>query len=347
MDSERAVVALLLVLAGAVGGPASQGALAPSTDRALQTSTPTATATAGVSGADPATPDRDDATAWNPWRAETVHVAVTRNHSAPTRSVDPLVERALAYWEEQAPDRADYEVDFELVADTADADVSVQFAERIDQCGARRSEHTAGCADFVPRGERAPSPTRVRIETGYNDTATVSLLKHEFGHTLGFTHDDADDLPFMNATTSLGTLPQPDIDDRAYHWRDTTLSVHVGYGDAGSDADADRLAGAVESVFATYEASEALPEAFAFETATDPADADIVIRFDAARPPDARSDATYRFVDPDYDGAPERYTRYEIVLGDVSPQRAGDVVGWYLALALYADGPSDVPDRYS
>lgn len=339
MDLRRAVVVLLLVLAGCAGGSPSEGT--PSADSALRTTTPTATATTAVTAAEPPGSGDAGAAARNPWRAETVRVAVTRR--PPDRSVRPLVERALTYWETNASERAGYELDYELVDGADDADVRVRFVERIDRCGAERSERTAGCADYVPRGERAPSPTDVRVEIGYNDSATVSLLKHEFGHTLGFTHADADALPFMNATTRLGTLPEADVRDRRYHWRDRTLSVHVDYGAVGSD----RLADAVESVFDEYETSESVPESFAFVTAPNASTADVTVRFDGSRPPDARSDATYYFVDPDYDGTPEYYTRYAIVLGDVSPRRAGDVIGWYLALALYADGPSEVPDRYS
>lgn len=337
MQFGRLCLALLLVLAGCVGGP-SPAETRPA-DSALRSTTPTANATATVTAAEPTDPDPAAGEgAANPWRAETVRVAVSNDAS--DRAFRPLVARALRYWESAAPERAGYDVRYELVEGDADADVRVRIVDQIDVCGGARSERTAGCADYVPPGGRAPSPTNVRIEAGYNDSATVSLLKHELGHTLGVTHADADALPFMNATTKLGTLPRPNVSDRDYHWRKSTLAVHVDYGAVGTD----RHAAVVEELLDRYESSAAVPPEFAFETAANASAADVAVRFDGSLPDD--SDATYHFVDPDYDGAPEHYTRYEIAFGDVSPARAGDLLGWYLALALYADGPSEIPDRY-
>lgn len=333
-------VLLLLLVAGCVGAPPSGET---GGDLALEGETPAATATTAVPAAEPTASGSSAAEASDgPWDGETVRVAVVSNAS--DRAFRPLLARALRYWEREAPRRAGYDLRYELVDGGDDADVHVRFVERIDACGGVRDDHTAGCADYVPPGGAAPSPTNVRIETGYNDSATVSLLKHEFGHTLGLTHEDGETLPFMNATTKLGTLDRPDVGERGYHWRASTLAVHVDYG--GVDGDGD-YAAAVTGVLDRYERSDALPSGFAFESAGDATGADVSIRFDSAAAGEERSNATYRYVDADYDGEPEYYTRYEIVLGGVDPDRAGDLVGWYLALALYADGPSEVPDRYS
>lgn len=151
----------------------------------------------GSSGEDPSTADEDapeddggddpETTSVSPWGDDPIVVGL-RQDAAARRGFADLVERALAYWEDNAGRYAGYQVTYEFRANAEDPDVRIRLVEEVEECG----EHTgdfSGCAPLVR--DRAPDRTLdVRIVDGYGDEATLATIKHELGHTLGLNHDD-------------------------------------------------------------------------------------------------------------------------------------------------------------
>lgn len=313
----RLVVAFVVVLAGC-GAPAG-----PAT-------TPTEAST--TTAADSAT------TADNPWGAESVTVAVS-NEASPWRSIGPLVDDALAYWEANA-ELGTYEVDWRLRPDAADPDLVVRLVESTAACGRERPADVVGYAPVLEPGDAADRPETVCVRSGLADSALRDVLKHEFGHVLGLDHDDQPQ-PLMAADLPRLALPQPSAAVREHAWRDDVLTVNTSIEGVFARRRAvveDQVAAALS--YFERGADGTLDRNVTFERTDDPDRADVVFRWRTRSPcGDPRSGVCGELVERP-DGEPQlRVTATNV---------HEDVVGWYLAhwLAWTFDAAhlSDLPD---
>lgn len=335
-----ALVCLLVVLAGCggAGAPAAVDsgppAETPADGSTAREPTPTATRTPTARGT---TATRGVAD--NPWNADPVTVAVVAPANS-TRGYRPLVERTLRFWENES---TGVDLDYRVVAG-GDADVTVRFVADIARCGGR-DDRTVGCAPQVPAGGIAPDPTVVRVETGYTDESTLATLKHEFGHTLGYTHDDADGYGFMAAAGESVRLPQPNATSLDDPWRKGTLLVHADYPDLISTQRTE-YEDAVERALAFYRTDErsTLPSGVSLETTTNRSAADVVVGFSIGG--ESRSVGEGYGYDNDSDPALERYTRYEIRVSNVDHDRVAWHVGYWLGWAFGAETRADLPEPF-
>lgn len=339
-DALGACARLLVVLgAGCSGLGAPVAPDGPATDTAPGTATPTAPAAAETVTSTEA-PPRD------PWRADPITVAI-RISADTDRALAGPVNESLAYWNANI-ERTAYQGRFRLVGNAESADVVVRFVDEVTDCGTESGTALVGCApryDAVGQAARYEETT-VRVDADLNGTTLVRTLTHELGHTLGLDHGDADRFPFVTAQVPAITVPWPDVRNRSYLWAadSTALTVHVNLSGV-PEALRDDCRTDVEAVLDTYERSDRLPEGFAFERTDNRTDAELVVDVGTEGATDRPVDVQRYGRDTDADGRLEYLVRAEFAVavdrGD--PER---YLGYYIAFALFADEPEDVPEPY-
>ena len=163
----------------------------------------------------------------NPWLEETIHVQVIDQTSS-ERAVRPLVNEGIRYWNRNMS-RLGYEGQFQLVekgSETPTPDVIVYFVRDIGECGVEKSKKYVGCATLNNGTGSADSPTKIRIEDSYSDSSTETTITHEFGHTLGLRHTDANNWSIMKAGRAHETVPVPNATAKANPWEREKINVY-------------------------------------------------------------------------------------------------------------------------
>ncbi|WP_058365136.1 matrixin family metalloprotease [Haloparvum sedimenti] len=343
------VLTVCLLLAGCAGG----GLDTATPDTATTAETPEETSTTATPTSTPTPTDTEESTEResfdpppdNPWETDPIAVAIYRN-DAPERDYEPIVRESLNFWEnESEAGRVGYELNYTIVEDSADADIIIGFVDEVDRCGGTQDEF-AGCADYIQPDETAPSPTIVEVATIYNDSSTRTVLDHEFGHTLGYTHSENDIYGFMNETNVLAEIDQPDISDREYFWEKEQLSVYVAYNNSQSHHPKGSRDDDVERVVDYYNDDDELPDGVGLTLVDDRSEADIVIEFRDELEDDYASMAYYHYRDMDRDGEANYYTSFTILVGELGSNDAETHVGYQMGMALYAHDSDEVPRRY-
>lgn len=260
----------------------------------------------------------------NPYRDDELVVAVDTDESE--RTFTPHVRDALDFWERNDERYLNYSVNFTLASNATDPDVRVTFRPELDRCG--RVKKAAGCAPQITHPAQTADTVDVQLLDNLSTNSTVRVLEHEFGHALGLGHNDAP-RGLMRTHSVLTTLPATNATDRAFAWNDATLSVFVDTENAPGAPGAVREQ--VTQAIGYYDrgAEGSVPKNVSFEFVDDPRTADVVVRFaDSARCGfGSGSCGSVSGVDPDGDGALERYTRVDILLTDLDT----DAVGWHVA----------------
>ncbi|WP_255151476.1 M57 family metalloprotease [Halorarius halobius] len=266
----------------------------------------------------------------NHFRERTLTVAV--NVSAESdRNFRPMVREALDYWEANAEQYAGFPVEYELASDAPDPDIEVRIVDSIENCGSE--SYTAGCAPILEDPEQVRRPVVVRVRDNYSTESTVSVLKHELGHTLGLHHGDAPE-QVMQHRSQLTTLPQPDATERAMPWPDPELSVYVDYANVSAD-ERDATERQVQGALGYFAdgADGTVPDNVSFVRTDNRTAADVVVAFGEEAPctAGAGSCGSLRGRDPDGDGALETFTGLHIVVAGVDTEARGWHVGFWLA----------------
>ncbi|MFC7176457.1 matrixin family metalloprotease [Halosegnis marinus] len=206
----------------------------------------------------------------------------------------------------------------------------------IAECGSETSDYTAGCARFLDSPDDVTRPIRVRVETGYADASTVSVVKHELGHTLGLRHGD-EPTDVMAARSNLTTLPQPNATERALPWDSPNLTYYVDYATVPESERAETRRQMRETFgYFADGADGTVPDNVTFARTTNRSAADVVVRFADADPCTEGSGSCggLRGTDPDRDGALETYTRLNVTVVDIPPDARGWHVGYWTALGF-------------
>ncbi len=303
--------------------------------------TRTPTATDSPTTADATTPPAETAVPReSPWDDDPIVVGVAGN---PSREYAPLIRDAVDFWERHDRRYVGYEVRFEVRPDAANPDVLVNFTDSIPECGG--VSHAAGCAPRITDGRRIPHPAPVWVTTGLSDDSTTHVLRHEFGHLLGLTHDDPPS-DVMAASSVLYSRPQTNATDRAFPWNDSTFTVYANFSAA---EDPDRAREQLDHALTYYEeGAPGTPDNLTFRYVDDREAADVVVEFASAGACDGQtaSCAETRGLDPDGDGAVETYTRLRVTLTGIPTDAVGWHVGYWLAHALGAEDDAEKPPPF-
>lgn len=306
------VVAMLIVLAGCVagvGGVANFGADGTATDER--------------------------------WADDPIVVAVDGDAD---RNYTPFVRSAIEYWEANESRYAAYDAAFVLNPDAEDPDLVVDFVPEVGECG--DVSGPAGCAPRLSAGDRVDTPLTVEVQSDLSNESTEFVVKHEFGHVLGLTHDD-EPQDVMAHETSLATLPKPNATERALPWEDSTLAVAV---DAANASDPEVTREQVRHALAYYEGGGegSVPENVSFRLVENRSAADVVIDFADELPcqDGTGSCGTRGGVDEDEDGELERYDRLRITVSGVDADAVGWHVGYWLGYGFGFTDESEWPDPF-
>jgi len=311
------------------GDPATDGVR---TDTLAATGTPeagTATATVTAGTTRPA--------ADNPWGEPTISVALVRNGHAET-DYEASLREALDYWEHHIA-LADYRVGFEIVDDDPGAaDVRVEVQDTVESCGYDQGENLVGCAPLIEPGVTPDRPATVRIEAGFDQRSTRSVLIHEFGHVLGLEHGEPPEV-YMTANNTLFTVDRPDATERAYPWSTDDFRVFVdtsGLPADEHDGTREQVRHAVEYYDRIADVDPAVPDNVSLRFVDEPAEANVVVSFPADLPCGASEGSCGGRFGPDLDGdgAIEYYNRLNVTVSGLETEARGWHVGYWFGRSL-------------
>lgn len=305
----------------------------PPTPSEWLTPVPTATPPPAVSPSTVVKTEQAD----NPWGRKQIVVAV-ENSALPDRGFLQTVRSAIRYWEAN-PESATYPFDFVLRPDAADPDILVTYRESLN---CTTNAEATGCAPRLEADSIAPDPAVVQVLAESTDTfrSDRKTVIHELGHVLGLDHCVGP--TWVMGTGSCTTRANlPDVIQREFAWRDTTLRIYVDY----SNVSSENLPGTKQQVrlaFGFYAdgANGTVPESVRFRRVSDPWAADIVVHMNSSEPCASTASFCGGAAGPDVDGDGhiEYYTSSEIYGGSVPVRSRGWYLGWHLGNVLTPDG---------
>ncbi|AHG05111.1 hypothetical protein HALDL1_03325 [Halobacterium sp. DL1] len=281
----------------------------------------------------------------NPWGTDRVEVVV-EDHAGMERNIHPEVMRALSYWEEQTNRESAYNPDFRLVSQSDAPEIRVEVVQVVDGCGVHEDSVALGCAPVLSRDEQTNGTVTVRMRAGHERETTLAILKHEFGHTLGYRHGDEPKKTMSKNLTARAPENITDATDRTYPWSSETLRVAVEADRDLSDGQHERLRSALAYYERGAQGTVTVPPSF--ELVDDPEEAHIVVSFaesieDCPTTGPTSSCAYWEGPDVDEDPKPEYYTKAHVVLEDEAHGLPGWHVGYWLGQSLWTNG---VPKPY-
>ena len=259
----------------------------------------------------------------NPWESQTITVSVMDKPD--DRNYAPMINESLGYWNGEMAGLG-WEGRFVYKSNTSDPDVPVQIVPEVRSCYDDLDENTIGCAPIYNQTgaalDRGTQP--VQLQSKLNDTSTVRIANHEFGHTLGLTHDDSAEYPIMNASIETAVVDQPNVTERANPFEDNTIDVY--YNDTANGLN-DYILGEFDQVWQYYNngESEIVPSNVTFRRTENESTADIELRI-VENLDGGVSTVQWRGYDPDADGAFETYATATVIIDEEVNQ---DNMAWH------------------
>jgi hypothetical protein len=314
-------VALLVLLAGCGGQTPS------STESPQSTSTPTSTVTPTPTPTATPTPEPPD----NPYQSDPVVIGI---ENPTNRSYLPLVEEAVAYWEENQSRYGEYTASYVIRPNDSAPDIRIEFTDEIYRCGNELGDNILGCAPY-PDGLEPYETADVQIETRderglYTNASMVETLKHEFGHLYGIEHGE-EPMPLMEATSVANLTEQPNATEQAVPWPDNTVYVYIDEGSFASSITDDIDAQVTNTIAWFNDGKGTTPDNLSVERVESESKANIVVR--SGNTPDGVRSTTNGVYgrDGDGDGALEYYTNMTVI---IDPNVDSGDFGWHVGYWL-------------
>ncbi len=284
-------------------------------------------------------PDRTVDRDANPWGPGPITVVVD-DHTGGSRDVRPAVRETLTFWEHAVYAGDRYRPEFELVAWNESADVRVEVVTAVERCSVHADDVALGCAPVVPTNATVTDEVTVQVRSGHALSTMRAILKHEFGHVLGFRHGEG---PGNVMTRNLASRVDGDVADaaaRTYSWGSDTLRVAVVSETGATDEARERVGEAVGYYERGADGTVTNPPEF--EVVEDASDADVVVSLQESVDCDVlgvdASCAYWDGPDVDDDGVPEYYTSVRVVVAPDGHDRAGWHAGYWLGKSLWTNG---------
>ena len=279
----------------------------------------------------------------NPWGTEQLTVAIN-NTANESRDFGPLVAESLDFWANNSTRYAGYGIDFELDPNASDPDLVIEFVDSIEECA--NVTNPAGCAPYVTADGGVSRPVTVEVVGSYTNNSTRLILKHELGHVLGLNHS-MEPQSVMAPTSQLETLPQINATERRLPWNDSNFSVYLDANGTDRSEVRDQLDRALDYYAAG--ANGTVPENVSYEFVDNRTDAEVVVEFGddlPCRTGNRGSCGQVHGVDPDGDGALERYDRLRVTISDIDAEAVGWHVGYWLGYGFGFEDESDWPEPF-
>lgn len=276
----------------------------------------------------------------NPWRTSEITVVV-EDKVGTNRNIAPDVMKTLHYWEQTAGENASYDPEYRLRSEADDPDIRVEVVQVVDGCDIHDARVALGCAPVLSENDHVNDTVTVQVRAGHTPEATREILKHEFGHTLGYEHDDGPDEVMNGSFASKVPRGVLDAKARQYPWPSDELDVAVSGDDDVTETQQER----VESALRFYErgAADTVANPPSFELVERPSDADVVLEFrenvsdcDIVGP--ESSCGSFDGPDVDADDTAEYYTHARIQIASDGHDTPGWHLGYWLGYSLWTDG---------
>ena len=292
----------------------------------------------GAGGGDGTATSGQSSQAANPWGKATLSVGLV-DETGPWRDVTPLLEAALAFWNENAAQYGRYDASFDLVGSADEPDVLVRYVEDVADCGSSGLDGGVGFAPRITDANPPEPPEYICVAAGLSDRGTQHVIEHEFGHLLGLTHGDRP-TDLMHTDIDYIPIPRPGPDVLAAEFPTDPLSVFVDRSAivAQRDLAAQRQ---LEATFAYLEdgADGTLDDSITIRQVDDPAAADVSMSF----PWDAECERIRAGSCGTLATRPDGGDRLDVEVITTHEYNFGWQAGLWLAIALGVDRHRDLP----
>jgi len=278
--------------------------------------------------------------------SDPIRVALVSEEIDVTARDGDALDRTIAYWNQNSGEFGLYPARFERVSNPEEADILVTMVTEIEDCGGKSD--AVGCAPILTRTAPADTPITVQIESGYTQSNTTAIMKHEFGHVLGLTHTDEPQSVMKPGILTFLAGDITDLSEREYAFEESTLSVYIDY-DSFATVPDDKVRSEITTAIEWYEAGnvDATPADFEMELVENRDEAHLIVEKNNTACAGSFYWCTLPYgTDLDGDSTLEYYTRAYIYMErDVGAQLAYNFAKGAGFAITSADSADDAPPR--